>query len=176
MTRRRMKMTTNKRLNPSLSPYLFGIKKVLYRSSFLARWLVGIIVGFLREKKQMSDDGLCDLDQLDQMINDLGSSRRVRTPPRKHKNTTTNTRLDDFDDLLVLETKKEESQKDQKCYPNAYAMPGGECGATRHNRVKWVCLVASFVCHESVSVFQTMLAVSKFLLYLICIMNLIYKY
>ena len=36
MTRRRMKMTTNKRLNPSLSPYLFGIKKVLYRSSFLA--------------------------------------------------------------------------------------------------------------------------------------------
>lgn len=94
------------------------------------------------------DDGLCDLDQLDQMINSLGvnTNRKVRTPPKRRNTTTTKstTRFDDddFDDLLVMDhhAKKEpepvKSQKGTKCYPNAYCTPSGECGATRYGRVK----------------------------------------
>ena len=92
------------------------------------------------------DDGLCDLDQLDQMINSLGvnTNRKVRTPPkRRNINTKSTTRFedDDFDDLLVMDHAKKEpepakSQKGTKCYPNAYCTPSGECGATRYGRVK----------------------------------------
>ena len=91
----------------------------------------------------MADDDLFDLDELDQMINDLGGRRSQK--PLKTKPKTQPIKIEtDFDDLLDFGEPKT-TYKPQvvspvpsggKCYPNAYLTPGGDVGITRHGKIR----------------------------------------
>ena len=92
----------------------------------------------------MADDDLFDLDELDQMLSDLGGRRNQK--PVKSKPKTQSKKLDtDFDDLLDFGEPKVNSKPQQvvapapaggKCYPNAYLTPSGEVGITRHGKIR----------------------------------------
>ena len=83
----------------------------------------------------MTDNDLFDLDQLDRMINDIGS--RKSHPSKKSKSPVPAYR-DDFDDLLDLAPKEKKSTlpSGQKCYPCPYLTPSGECGITKYGKVR----------------------------------------
>ena len=89
----------------------------------------------------MADDDLFDLDELDQMINDLGGRKSQK--PLKPKSKPQSKKLDtDFDDLLDFGEPKITSKPvapvpaGGKCYPNAYLTPSGDCGLTRHGKIR----------------------------------------